>query len=319
MSQEDLLARVAHLYYVLGETQQVIAHRLGMTRIRIHRLLAEAREQGVVEIKIRTEAALTLDLEARIAERFKIASCRLTPSDVAGEMGLSQIIGIYAGSFVSPLLAPGMTVAIAWGVTLQSLARAIEPMLTSGGDVTNVVPLIGSLSRRSSIDRYEAGTVLAQRLHAECYYLPGPIFADTRESREAILQQPLARDVVARALGADVAIASVGGQNCETLREVGYLSDEIFEEVRALGSIGNFLGYFMDAEGRIVDHPANECVIGVHPYDLGAIAARVLVSGGASKAPMMRMLLDRGYFTSLVTDIDTGRRLLADAADPHPG
>lgn len=312
MSQDDLLARVAHLYYILGETQQVIAQRLGMTRIRVHRLLAEAREQGIVTIQIRAGTAATLELEQRLADRFHLAACRLTPSDANDERGLSDIVGTYAAAVVSPLLAPEMTVAIAWGKTLQSLARAIEPPVFAGRDgagASTVVPLIGSLSKRSSIDRYEASTLFAQRLHAECYYLPGPIFTDTRESRETLLQQPLAQEVVGRALNADLALASVGGINCETLRSVGYLSEAIFDEVRSLGSVGNFLGYFMDREGRIVEHPANECVVGVHPFDLGGIANRVLVSGGASKAAMMAMLLERGYFTSLITDMETGRLL----------
>lgn len=314
MSQEDLLARVAHLYYILGETQQVIAQRLGMTRIRIHRLLAEAREQGIVTINIRTGTAQTIALEERLAKRFGLASCRLTPSDESGDRSLSEIVGTYAAAFVAPMLEPASTIAIAWGVTLQSLARAIDPGPPSAKTKgpANVVPLIGSLSRRSSIDRYEASTILAQRLQAECYYLPGPIFTDTAESRETILQQPLAQEVIGRALAADIAVASVGGGECETLRSVGYLSDEVFAEVLAQGSIGNFLGYFMDAKGRIVDHPANERVVGVHPFDLGAIGTRVLVSGGPSKAPIMRMLLEGGYFTALATDVETGKRLLGE-------
>ncbi|GGD10212.1 sugar-binding transcriptional regulator [Aureimonas glaciei] len=310
MSQEDLLARVAHLYYVLGETQQVIAQRLGMTRIRVHRLLAEAREQGVVQVQIRSQTGATLDLEHRLAERFALAACRVTPSDESPDHSLSQIVGSYAAPFVAPMLQPPLTVAMAWGVTLQSLAGAIEPVGSTGEDTVTVVPLLGSLSRRSSIDRYEAGTLLAQRLHAECYYLPGPIFTDTKASREAILQQPLAQEVIALALCADLALASVGGTDCGTLRSVGYFSDAVFAEVLALGAIGNFLGYFMDAQGRIVDHPANECVVGVHPFDLGGVPCRVLVSGGTSKAPMMRMLLERGTFTHLVTDAATGRALL---------
>ena len=315
MSQEDLLARVAHLYYILGETQQVIAQRLGMTRIRVHRLLAEAREQGVVQVQIRGRTGATLALEQALAERYRLDACQVTPADHSAETSLSQIVGSYAAPFVAPLLQPRMTVAVAWGVTLQSLAGAIEPAPAVGHaeETATVVPLLGSLSRRSSIDRYEAGTLLAQRLHAECYYLPGPIFTDTKASREAILQQPLAQEVIARALGADLAIASVGGTDCETLRSVGYFSDAVFAEVLALGAIGNFLGYFMDAQGRIVDHPANECVVGVHPFDLGGVPCRVLVSGGASKAPMMRMLLQRGTFTHLVTDETTGRSLLQDA------
>ncbi|TIP55127.1 MAG: RNA polymerase subunit sigma-70, partial [Mesorhizobium sp.] len=71
---------------------------------------------------------------------------------------------------VETLLRDDMTVAMAWGRTMRWLASNIEPVALRN---VTVVPLLGSLSRRSSIDKYDAAAVFAQRTQAESYYLPG--------------------------------------------------------------------------------------------------------------------------------------------------
>ncbi|MBA2756971.1 MAG: MarR family transcriptional regulator, partial [Chloroflexi bacterium] len=52
MSDYDQLVQASRLYYELGETQNAIADRLGVTRPQVSRLLKRARAQGIVEIRI---------------------------------------------------------------------------------------------------------------------------------------------------------------------------------------------------------------------------------------------------------------------------
>lgn len=307
MTSDDLLARVSHLYYVLGLTQQSVAERLGITRVKAQRLLAEARERGIVQIRINAPSAARLELEAGLRERYGLEFVSIAPSDCTPELELSKVIGIYAAQAVRPLLHDDMTVAIAWGVTLKSLAVALEPAPLR--DVA-VVPLLGSLSRRSSIDEFEATTVLAQKLGGECYYLPSPIICDSAEAKQTILQQPMAREVMRRAEAADLALLSVGGRRSRTLRRMSYLTDAEFDEVVAKGAIGNFLGRFLDDQAEVIDHPVNERVVGLSPAESLHIPARVMVSGGATKAPVLERLLERGYATGIVTDEATARLLL---------
>ena len=46
----DLKARIAWMYYVEGMTQEAIADRLGIKRLRILKILAQCREDGTVQI-----------------------------------------------------------------------------------------------------------------------------------------------------------------------------------------------------------------------------------------------------------------------------
>jgi deoxyribonucleoside regulator len=306
MTSIGLLARIAHQYFVLGETQQAIAERLQINRTKIHRLLIEAKERGIVSVRIHAGTSEALELEEKLRRKYRLDICSITPNDTGPDLGLSEVIGIYAAQTVETLLRDNMTIAMAWGRTMKWLGANIEPMALKN---VTVVPLLGSLSRRSSIDQYDAAAVFAQRTQAESYYLPGPIICDSRESRETILQQPIAREVIQKALNADLALLSVGGTRSSTLRSVGYMTEEEFDDVLRMKPIGNFLGYFFDRDAELIDHPVNERIVGVYPLDTLKIPKRILVSGGTNKVAIMVKLLEKGFFTGLITDQETGNAL----------
>lgn len=305
---DEARARASHLYFVLGLTQQAIADRMGLSRVKVQRLLAEARERGIVRIEIVGASACRLGLEARLCARYGLDAAQVTASECGAEASLSEVIGRYAAATVAPMLRDGATIAIGWGVTLKALATEIAPTPLRGA---TVAPLLGSLSRRSTIDRFEAASVLARRLDAECYTLPAPIICDSARSRAMIADQSIVREVLAHAAQADLALLSVGGCRSSTLRATGYVTDAEFDALEAAGAVGNFLGYYFNAEGAILDHPVNARVVGLHPDAARAIARRIMVSGGPEKVAILRVMLARGWCTALITDEATAAALLA--------
>lgn len=307
MSSDDLLARAAHLYYVLGLTQKQVADRLGTTRIKAHRLLALARERGVVRIHIDAPSSSRLKLESALAEKYDLALISVAPSDTSDDVSLSQVLGQYAAPVVSPLIHSDMTLAVSWGITLKAMANVIEP---ASHNRLNVVPLIGSLSRRSSIDLYEAATMLAQRLGGECYYLPSPIFCDSPEACRTIRSQPMIRDILNMGRTAALSLLSVGGHSFSTLSEVGNLREEDFRSVHEAGAIGNFMGHFVDKNGELVDHEVNQRVVGLAPADSLDIPSRIMIAGGPRKVDILRVILEKRWITGFVTDETTAASLI---------
>ena len=77
---EQLATRAAWLYFVAGLTQVQIAKKLGVNRIRVNRLLAQAREQGMVQIRITGRLAECVALEDRAcaihSASVRRSSCR---------------------------------------------------------------------------------------------------------------------------------------------------------------------------------------------------------------------------------------------------
>ena len=81
-------------------------------------------------------------------------------------------------------------------------------------------------------------------------------------------------------------------------------------ELRALGAVGDILGVVIDADGRPLDHPVNERVIGVGLADLARVPNVILASGGAHKVPVLRAVLGLGHIDSFVTDEATAQAIL---------
>lgn len=308
---EQLAVRIAWCYYSLGLTQQEIAERLGITRVRVNRLLAEARRRGVVRITITSRLAENVELEERLKIAYGLEDARVVLA-AGDETEIAETLGAEGAEALAGQFVDDATIGVGWGVTLRAFANAVPQRPLRGA---SVVAMLGSLTRRSSIDTYVAATVLAHRLHAECFYMPGPIICDSEESRRTLESQPLMLEVQERAAAADIAVVSVGGLDSGTIRQAGLIEKDQLMSVRRAGAIGNFLGHYIDAKADIVDHPINRRVLGIRPDRLKAIRRRVMISGGAMKVPALRAILQAGMLTEIVTDQDSARALLAEGCD----
>ena len=67
---EQIRARVAWYYYVGGLTQQEIADRLSITRLRVNKIVVQARSDGLVSVEIKMPLTPCVALEEKLKDRF---------------------------------------------------------------------------------------------------------------------------------------------------------------------------------------------------------------------------------------------------------
>ena len=303
---ERLRARIAWYYYVAGMTQQAISERVGITRARVNRLLSSARADGTVRVDIHSPFVRAAALEAALIERYGLKAAVVVPEpDDAAALQLT--IGQAAADYLATLLRPRMTVGVGWGRTLRHCANALPPAGVPG---TTVVSLMGGLTRGSSNNTFELATRFAEAFGAESLHLAAPIFAADAAMRDLLLaSEPLA-EVHARARAADVALVAVGNLSEKSLMCHVEAVAEALDDLRVLGAVGDILGHFLDADGRLIDHPLKDRVVSVRPIDLGGVGHVICASGGEHKVPILRAVLSAGYLDTLVTDEGTAAKLL---------
>lgn len=276
----DIKARVAWLYYMEGMTQNQVAQELGIHRTRVLRMLSASRQDGTVQIRVTAKLSRCVELERQIEAMFGIARAIVIPQP-RGTAQVAEVIGAVLGAFIADHLRSHMTIGLGWGRTLSSSLPAI---VNNGHVGITVVSMLGGLTKVSSVNPSEFAWRIADRLSAECYLLAAPVFAPDGQTRGALMTHPGIKEIFRRADQLDLAILSAGDLSpYSTFAEYGLLEkDELAGLLRA-GAVGDVLCRFIDAQGKVIDHPVNERVVAVDPRNLANARQIVLASGGWHK------------------------------------
>lgn len=302
---EQVKARAAWYYFVGGLTQQEVADRLGLTRLRVNKLIGQARADGSVRIEVRTPFAECVELEHRVAERYGLKDCTIVPS-VPDNADQQRVVGQAAAVMLDRYLEDGQAIGVGWGRTLRA---GLAGLPSRRHAQSWVVALMGGLTRGSGTNTFEVSTELARLIGAECYYLAAPIYCPSETSRQMLLTHLGLSEVLRRAREVDIAILSCGDLSDRSDLAVTQSVQESIPELLNGGAVGDLLGTFLDARGAPVDHPLNRRVMAVAPEELKTIPVSILASGGGHKAPVIRAILNAGYVNRLVTDADVARAL----------
>src|SRR5262245_46745231 len=105
---EQQATRAAWLYFVAGLTQAQIGKKLGLNRIRVNRLLAQARDQGLVQINIAGRLASCVALEEQLKAQYGLEDAIVVPTPPSQDM-IPQIIATAAGGALAKRLKDGMS------------------------------------------------------------------------------------------------------------------------------------------------------------------------------------------------------------------
>jgi DNA-binding transcriptional regulator LsrR (DeoR family) len=306
--EEQLATRAAWLYFVAGLTQLEIARKLGLNRIRINRLLAQARRQGLVQIRISGRLAGCVELEERLKHRFGLEAAIVVPTPPDQAL-VPHVIGTAAGNLLASRLHDGMSVGVGWGRTLRMSLRSVprRPM-----PHVSVVSLLGGLTRSSAVNPHETASHLADLLEAQCYLIAAPALTDSAATRDGLLGQPMLREVFDKGEKVDLAFLSVGElTGFNTMLRVGLIGPSDVQSLEQAGAVGNICVHWIDDRGRIVDHPLNSRVMAIDPRKLKAIPCVILASGGMSKVAAIHGALNGGMVDVVVTDEDAAAGVLA--------
>lgn len=312
LSREEglLWARICWHYYIEGQTQESIANRLGLPRMRVNRILNEARSNGFVRFAIVPPFGICPELEARLVEKFGLNGAVVVPGP-AENGDVRKVVGVAAGEFLSNNLEPGEVLGLTWGGTTSSAAQALRPR---SGEGATVISLCGGLASSGQVNPYDNAAFFARSLDAHCYYIPAPMYADSPELRELLIASQAVRTVLDQVpLITTALLTAIDLTDVSNATRYNVLTEEQLQSLLESRAVGSICGYFLDVDGNVTDHRLNSLAVAPPMSALQAIPRCVLAAGGMQKKDIILAGIRAGLADVLITDDLTAESLLEDA------
>ena len=295
----DLQVRAAWLYYVEGLTQEQTARAMRISRAKVIRLLAAARDGGIVRIRIEARGSEQIALERKLMTAFGLREAIVVPAPV-DDADIATVVGHAAGTYLSDQVREGLSLGVGWGATLSMSLKALH---SPPFERLSVISLLGGMTHSRAVNPSAVARRIADALGADCFQLTAPLMVADGAMRDALWAEPGLHELLERARRVDLALVSVGDVSEEaTLFKERLLPRSQLASLREAGAVGDVLCHFVDAQGRVVDHPASQRVIAIDLEDLRRVPRIVIASGGRRKVAAIRAALKALAVSVLITD-----------------
>ena len=302
LENHEFLAHIASLYYEEGLTQQLISDELGYSRSAISRFLTEAREAGVVEIRVHHQLQRDLKLEMQLRQTFDLEVVHVLKGYNWEYSRMLPHLGAMGARLVEERVRDGMLLGVSWGTAVYEVAAALRPPYLPN---LTVIQMIGALGTPDpQIDGGELARSYARSFGGRYRIFPAPALVESPQVRAAMMEERPIRDTLTLARKVDITILGIGTTDpaMSSLVRAEYLTPKEIRAVSNAGGVGDVCAIYFDIHGNTLDIPIAERVMGISDSDLIKIPFRLAVAGGEVKALGILGALRSGLINALVTD-----------------
>ncbi|HLT68112.1 MAG TPA: sugar-binding domain-containing protein, partial [Microbacterium sp.] len=277
----------ARSYYIQGLTMESIAHEFGVSRSSVSRLIQQARDAGLVEIRIHAPHEHGASLEQEIRSRFRVTAHVVPAGAGVSEVDRLERVAMTAGRLVGEFFDSNMSLGVAWGSTIAAVSRHLPPRATHE---TTIVQLNGAGNTLTSgvgfaseiLERF--GTAFG----ADVQQFPVPAFFDDPRTKEAVWRERSTRRVLRIQDRLDLAVFGLGSPLAAVPSRVyvgGYLEQADYRSLREDRAVGDVATVFFRADGSWHDIALNSRATGPTINRLRRIPRRICVVSGLPKLP----------------------------------
>jgi DNA-binding transcriptional regulator LsrR (DeoR family) len=310
-----LMTKVARMYYEDNMWQSDIAEQLGLSQATISRLFNRAREEGIIRTTVNTPKGVFVDLERELIGRYRLRDAIVIDcQNSEDEDIIHRDIGAAASYYVETAIKNEEIIGISsWSATLLALVNSMHPIRRKK-DV-HVVELLGSVGNPSAeIHATRLTGRFADLAHGQASYLPAPGVVGTKETRDALISDPLVREAMVLFDRLTMALVGIGSITpSPILRESGNIfSGEELNRLREKKAVGDISLRFFDADGNPIESSLNDRLVSVELEQLKRVDRVIGMAGGPRKLPAIRGALRGGLINILITDNCTAEQLLSE-------
>ncbi len=302
----DLLVRASRLYYVEDRGQAEIATLLGISRPGVSRLLQRARDEKIVEIRVR-ESAGGEDWSA-LERRLGIKELH-----VATDGGIGAV-GTLAARYFERAVRSRDVIGLTAGTTLSAFVQAVTPPRLLH---LEIVPLVGALwDTGEDFDGSFLCQELRRRTGGTHRVLSVPAVVRDAALVRSLRAEPRVRSVIERYGAVRCAFLGIGEAAeshpiAVSARAASPPGPRASRKSPTLprGAVASVGCLFFDAEGQPCVSPLDRRTIGISHAELRSVPVRVGLAAGARKLGATLALARGGVLDVLIVDAPLARQL----------
>jgi deoxyribonucleoside regulator len=305
--------RAAHLCYIQNLTMDAIAVELVISRSSVSRLIAFARESGLVEIRLNSPIDQLTQLQHQLHDRFGLTAHIVPAGDAATEVDRLERVALSAARILNDFVDSTMILGVAWGSTIASVSRHLvrKPVRN-----TQVVQLNGAGNAHTTGLVYASEIIgrFGAAFGATVQQFPVPAFFDDPATKEALWRERSTARVLAVQRRMDIAVFGIGSPSADLPSHVyagGYLDRADYDDLARSRVVGDIATIFFRADGSHDAIPLNYRSSGPGFEVLMRVPRRIAVVSGQAKLPALRGAVATGVITDLVVDEVTAGQLAA--------
>lgn len=306
--RKRLLTKISTMYYIDGLNQQEITETLAISRPQISRMLAEAKDVGIVKITINDPFANESEYEKLLIESFGLTNAVVIDTSQAESAG--NELGIAAANLLELLLTDNDIIGINAGNSLSYVGNTIRR--TSKKNI-GVVPLVGGWGPSGA--KWQANLNvrnLAERLGCDYWQLNAPAFVSTRETHDALIKEEGISYVLSMAKKISIALVGIGQvANDATIMKTGFLDAENLKELKEKDAVASICNSFINREGKSIRFSAFDRMIGLSVEDIREVPNIIAVAEGKNKVDAILAALKGRWINHLITTAETAEELLS--------
>jgi deoxyribonucleoside regulator len=311
-TRENRLVEIARAYYFDNHTQAEIAGSFGISRSQVSRYLREAREMGIVQIRINSPETIPSNLGSQLQDRYPhLEHVTIAPFFGNTPEAMRTMIGRYAASLMGELVKQDQIITLGCGRTLLATVQALPKNAVDG---IAVVQAMGNLGHEAhEIDYNEITREAASSLGTRPTYVSAPAIlgSGSGSAKDFLNNNPIVDQALNLAKSANLVLVGLGSMESDLVyTRFGLIQGEELKDLSGR-AVGDICGRFFNIQGIPQDSNFNDRIIGIDLADLQNARFTVGIAGGWDKvAPLLGAV--RGQFiNALVTDEQTLTSVLA--------
>lgn len=296
----DLALKASWYYYIEDMTQQHISDIMGISRMRVVKLLEHARQKGIIQFHFRSGHAYRMQLERRLAQRWGLRDVFIVPVDSSVE-DVDLSIGRAAAMYLFDQIHEDCYINWGHGRTLN---HTLSHLLQFCEYQLSIVSLTGG------VDYYLPDSRSVYK-NANMHVIPAPLIMESPEATQIIRNERAVQDIFNMIWHSSMTVVGIGSMSTEaTLIKKGIMSTNDFLLLGMQGAVGDILSQFINEAGEKIESSFDNRMVAISLEELRKLNNVIGVAGGVNKAAAIHASLQGGYLNKLIIDEETAKLVL---------